>query len=104
MGTLAFVCPTTGHEVSTGVEIDRSNYKRLRGQRQRFFGLRCHKNHMLAVIWAWLADDVPQAPEFPLSLLFALKRSSPIREPCRSRGAMPWRGTPPASARPEGRL
>ena len=29
MGTLVFVCPTTGHEVSTGVEIDRSNYKRL---------------------------------------------------------------------------
>ena len=28
MGTLVFVCPTTGHEVSTGVEIDRSNYKR----------------------------------------------------------------------------
>jgi hypothetical protein len=29
MGTLVFVCPTTGHEVSTGVEVDRSNYKRL---------------------------------------------------------------------------
>ena len=31
MGTLVFVCPTTGHEVSTGVEVDRSNYKRLDG-------------------------------------------------------------------------
>ena len=29
MGTLVFVCPTTGHEVSTGVEVDRSSYKRL---------------------------------------------------------------------------
>ena len=27
MGTLVFVCPTTGHEVSTGVEVDRSNHK-----------------------------------------------------------------------------
>jgi hypothetical protein len=27
MGTLVFVCPTTGHEVSTGVEVDRSNYQ-----------------------------------------------------------------------------
>jgi hypothetical protein len=24
MGTLVFVCPTTGHEVSTGVDADRS--------------------------------------------------------------------------------
>ena len=29
MGTLVFVCPTTGHEVSIGVEVDRSNYKKL---------------------------------------------------------------------------
>ena len=28
MGTLVFVCPTTGHEVSTGVEVDRSNFRR----------------------------------------------------------------------------
>ena len=29
MGTLVFVCPTTGHEVSTGVEVDRSSFKSL---------------------------------------------------------------------------
>jgi len=29
MGTLIFVCPTTGHQVSTGVEVDRSSYKSL---------------------------------------------------------------------------
>ena len=28
MGTLVFVCPTTGHEVSTGVEVDRSSYRK----------------------------------------------------------------------------
>ena len=27
MGTLVFVCPTTGHQVSTGVEVDRSSFK-----------------------------------------------------------------------------
>jgi hypothetical protein len=63
MGTLVFVCPTTGHEVSTGVEIDRSNYKRLSRTKTAVFCPRCHKNHKLAVIWAWLADEVPQAPE-----------------------------------------
>ena len=29
MGTLVFVCPTTGQEVSTGVEVDRSSFKSL---------------------------------------------------------------------------
>ena len=28
MGTLVFVCPTTGHEVSTGVEVDRSDLQK----------------------------------------------------------------------------
>ena len=27
MGTLVFVCPTTGHRVSTGVEVDRSSFE-----------------------------------------------------------------------------
>ena len=29
MGTLIFVCPATGHEVSTGVEIDRATFRKL---------------------------------------------------------------------------
>ena len=29
MWTLVFVCPTTGHEVSTGVEVDRLSFKSL---------------------------------------------------------------------------
>ena len=27
MGTLVFVCPTTGYQVSTGIEVDRSSFK-----------------------------------------------------------------------------
>ena len=61
MGTLVFVCPTTGHEVSTGVEVDRSNYKRLR--KTAIFCPRCRKNHMLSVIWAWLVSEVPAVPD-----------------------------------------
>jgi hypothetical protein len=63
MGTLVFVCPTTGHEVSTGVEIDRPNYKSLSRTKTAIFCPRCCKNHMLAAIWAWLIDEVPQAPD-----------------------------------------
>ena len=37
MGTLVFVCPTTGHDVSTGVEVDRSTTKDCRERRRRSF-------------------------------------------------------------------
>ena len=57
MGTLVFVCPTTGHEVSTGVEVDRSSYKRLPRTKTAVFCPRCRKNHILAAIWAWLVDE-----------------------------------------------
>ena len=49
MGTLIFVCPTTGHQVSTGVEVDRSSYKRLPRTKTAIFCPRCHKNHLLIV-------------------------------------------------------
>jgi hypothetical protein len=101
MGTLVFVCPTTGHEVSTGVEVDRSNYKRLSRTKTAVFCPRCRKNHILAAIWAWLVDEVREAPTkvHPRSLLrrsFASgsKRSNPIHEPFRSPSAMLLRGTP----------
>ena len=37
MGTLVFVCLTTGHEVSTGVEVDRLSFKAYRELRRRSF-------------------------------------------------------------------
>jgi hypothetical protein len=55
MGTLVFVCPTTGHEVSTGVEVDRSSYKRLPRTKTSIF---CP----LSRIWAWLDSNDPEAP------------------------------------------
>ena len=61
MGTLVFVCPTTGHEVSTGVEVDRSNYKRLSRTKTAIFCPRCRKNHILSMVWAWLASEVSEA-------------------------------------------
>ena len=99
MGTLVFVCPTTGHEVSTGVEVDRSNYKRLSRTKTAVFCPRCRKNHMLAAIWAWLVDEVPEVRTTALlrSLLrrsFASKRSNPIHEPFRLPSATLLRGTP----------
>ena len=60
MGTLVFVCPTTGHEVSTGVEVDRSSYKSIPRTKTAIFCPRCRKNHLLSVIWAWLDSNAPE--------------------------------------------
>ena len=60
MGTLVFVCPTTGHQVSTGVEVDRSSYKSLPRTKTAIFCPRCHKNHLLSRIWAWLDSNDPK--------------------------------------------
>ena len=79
MGTLVFVCPTTGHEVSTGVEVDRSNYKRLSRTKTAVFCPHCYrKNHMLAAIWAWLVHKVPESPEDSTSAKSAASRLSPL--------------------------
>ena len=88
MGTIgAFVCPTTGHEVSTGVEVDRSNYKKLSRTKTAVFCPRCRKNHMLAAIWAWLVDEVPESPNDSTSTKSAAIRwaddPNPIHEPFR---------------------
>ena len=60
MGTLIFVCPTTGHQSSTGVEVDRSSYKSLPRTKTTIFCPRCHKSHLLSRIWAWLDSNDPQ--------------------------------------------
>ena len=41
MGTLVFVCPTPGREVSTGVEVDRSNFRKLSRTKTAIFCPRC---------------------------------------------------------------
>ena len=101
MGTLVFVCPTTGHEVSTGVEVDRSNYKRLSRTKTAVFCPRCRKNHILAAIWAWLVDEVPEVRTTALlrsllrrSFASGSKRSNPIHAPFRSPSAPLVQGTP----------
>ena len=50
MGTLVFVCPTTGHQVSTGVEVDRSSFKSLPRTKTAIFCPRCRTNHLLSRI------------------------------------------------------
>jgi len=60
MGNLVFVCPTTGHQVSTGVDVEGSSFKSLPRTRTAIFCPRCRKNHLLSRIWAWLGSNVPE--------------------------------------------
>ena len=62
MGTLVFVCPTTGHEVSSGIEIDRSSFKSLPRTKTAISCPHCRDNHLLSAIWAWLVSDYPEVP------------------------------------------
>jgi hypothetical protein len=60
MGTLVFVCPTTGHEVSSGIEIDRSSFKSLPRTTTAISCPHCRDKHLLSAIWAWLVSDYSQ--------------------------------------------
>jgi hypothetical protein len=59
MGTLVFVCPTTGHSVSTGVELDRATFKSLPRITTELSCPRCGHNHLLARVWSWLESVYP---------------------------------------------
>ena len=65
MGTLIFVCPATGHEVSTGVEIDRATFRKLSRTGAEIFRPRCHNNHALSTIAVWLISDEIQDDSRP---------------------------------------
>jgi hypothetical protein len=59
MGTLVFVCPSTGQEVTTGIEIDRSSYRKLSRTKTAISCPRCLNNHELSTIWVWLVSEYP---------------------------------------------
>jgi hypothetical protein len=60
MGTLVFVCPTTGHEVSSGIEIERSSFRSLPRTSTAISCPHCGTNHALSAIWAWLVGEAPE--------------------------------------------
>ena len=48
MGALFFVCPTTGREVSTGIEIDPASYRGLPGAFTEIACPVCNETHNLS--------------------------------------------------------
>jgi hypothetical protein len=55
MGTLVFVCPATGQEVSTGIEMDPATFAGLRREDARC--PYCLQLHRLNELRAWIAED-----------------------------------------------
>ena len=53
MGTLVFVCPATGAEVSTGIEMEPVTLQQL--ELSKIYCPRCCQQHQIAGIPHWLA-------------------------------------------------
>jgi hypothetical protein len=53
MGTLVFVCPATGQEVTTGIEMDKATLLSLRDEPLRC--PYCSEPHQISGIQVWIA-------------------------------------------------
>jgi uncharacterized protein YbaR (Trm112 family) len=60
MGTLTFVCPATGTEVSTGLEMDSHDLESL--ELSKIYCPRCRQLHQMAGIPYWLSEFVTSVP------------------------------------------
>jgi hypothetical protein len=54
MGTLIFVCPASGEEVSTGLEMDLPTLQRL--ELGKVYCPHCRQTHQMAGIRYWLSE------------------------------------------------
>jgi hypothetical protein len=58
MGTLAFVCPTTGKSVFTDLELDQNIYSSiLKNRLSHMHCTQCGQPHELSEVVSWLAES-----------------------------------------------
>ena len=58
MGILSFVCPSTGLEVATGIDIDADSFTCLPSGLTQITCPHCSEDHTLSTIRSWLGKDV----------------------------------------------
>jgi hypothetical protein len=61
MGTLVYICPVSGEEVSTGIDLDLATFVRL-GIDESVRCPHCQQLHQLGTLSAWIdhaGDDLP---------------------------------------------
>jgi hypothetical protein len=61
MGMLTIKCPTTGRDILTGVEMDRSRFRRMPVFFSRTFCPICRTNHEWFAKDAWVSELSPEA-------------------------------------------
>jgi len=64
-GVVMVRCPTTGRELSTGVEMDAATFERLPDIRLRIKCPVCSLDHNWSTREAWLGNPAPSTPAFP---------------------------------------
>jgi hypothetical protein len=57
MGVITILCPRTGKQVSTGVEIGRSQFDRMRESRFAMTCWLCGGEHVWSKRWATFVED-----------------------------------------------
>jgi len=60
MGVITILCPRTGKQVSTGIEIDRDQFARMRETRFTMSCWLCGGEHVWSKRWATFVEDVPE--------------------------------------------
>ena len=58
-------CPTTGRELSTGVEMDAATFERLPDIHSQIKCPLCRLDHNWSTREAWLGNPAPSIPAFP---------------------------------------
>jgi hypothetical protein len=56
MATLFFMCPVTGREVSTGIDVDPASYAKIDEDFAEISCPHCKEPHPLASVKNWLED------------------------------------------------
>jgi hypothetical protein len=60
MGVITILCPRTGKQVSTGIEIDRGHFERMRETRFTMSCWLCGGEHVWSKRWATFVENVPE--------------------------------------------
>ena len=60
MGVITILCPRTGKQVSTGIEIDQDQFARMRETRFTMSCWLCGGEHVWSKRWATFVEDVPE--------------------------------------------
>jgi hypothetical protein len=60
MAALKFICPATGNEVDTGLDLDAQRFVALPRDTTGLNCPHCEKPHVLAGVSAWLGELQPE--------------------------------------------